>query len=203
MFKIIVSIALLLAGAVDAMAVEEAKYEVVKQEDKFEIREYAPHILAETVVAGSLEDAGSMAFKRLFRYISGDNRSGDKVEMTAPVSQAPAGEKIEMTAPVGQQHSDEGWVVSFMMPSHYTLESLPQPTDPKITLRRVPARRIAVVRYSGFWSEKGYLKQKSELAEWIRKLGLKISGDPVWARYDPPFMPWFMRRNEVMFPIEP
>ena len=203
MFKIIVSIALLLAGAVDAMAVEEAKYEVVKQEDKFEIREYAPHILAETVVAGSLEDAGSMAFKRLFRYISGDNRSGDKVEMTAPVSQAPAGEKIEMTAPVGQQHSDEGWVVSFMMPSHYTLESLPQPTDPKITLRRVPARRIAVVRYSGFWSEKWYLKQKSELAEWIRKLGLKISGDPVWARYDPPFMPWFMRRNEVMFPIEP
>ena len=203
MFKIILSIALLLAGAVDTMAVEEAKYEVVKREDKFEIREYAPHILAETVVAGSLEDAGSMAFKRLFRYISGDNRSGDKVEMTAPVSQAPAGEKIEMTAPVGQQHSDEGWVVSFMMPSHYTLESLPQPTDPKITLRRVPARRIAVVRYSGFWSEKGYLKQKSELAEWIRKLGLKISGDPVWARYDPPFMPWFMRRNEVMFPIEP
>ena len=203
MFKIIVSIALLLAGAVDAMAVEEAKYEVVKQEDKFEIREYAPHILAETVVAGSLEDAGSMAFKRLFRYISGDNRSGDKVEMTAPVSQAPAGEKIEMTAPVGQQYSDEGWAVSFMMPSHYTLESLPQPTDPKITLRRVPARRIAVVRYSGFWSEKGYLKQKSELAEWIRKLGLKISGDPLWARYDPPFMPWFMRRNEVMFPIEP
>jgi len=194
---------LLLAGAVDAMAVEEAKYEVVKREDKFEIREYAPHILAETVVAGSLEDAGSMAFKRLFRFISGDNRSGDKVEMTAPVSQAPAGEKIEMTAPVGQQHSDEGWVVSFMMPSHYTLESLPQPTDPKITLRRVPARRIAVVRYSGFWSEKGYLKQKSELSEWIGKLGLKISGDPVWARYDPPFMPWFMRRNEVMFPIEP
>ena len=203
MFKIIVSIALLLAGAVDAMAVEEAKYEVVKQEDKFEIREYAPHILAETVVAGSLEDAGSMAFKRLFRYISGDNRSGNKVEMTAPVSQAPAGEKIEMTAPVGQQPGDGGWVVSFMMPSHYTLESLPQPTDPKITLRRVAARRIAVVRYSGFWSEKGYLKQKSELAEWIRKLGLKISGDPVWARYNPPFMPWFMRRNEVMYPIEP
>ena len=203
MFKILVSSALLLTGAVDAMAVEEAKYEVVKQEDKFEIREYAPHILAETVVAGSLEDAGSMAFKRLFRYISGDNRSGGKVEMTAPVSQAPAGEKIEMTAPVGQQHSDAGWVVSFMMPGHYTLESLPQPTDPKITLRRVPARRIAVVRYSGFWSEKGYLKQKAELSEWIGKQGLKISSDPVWARYDPPFMPWFMRRNEVMFPIEP
>lgn len=203
MFKIVMSIALLLAGVEAAMGAEEAKYEVVKQEGKFEIREYAPHVLAETVVAGALEDAGSMAFKRLFRYISGDNRSGDTVAMTAPVSQAPAGEKIEMTAPVGQRRSDAGWAVSFMMPSAYTLESLPKPSDPKISLRQVPARRMAVVRYSGFWSEKGYLKHKSELVVWIRKLGLTIAGEPVWARYDPPFMPWFMRRNEVMFPIDP
>ena len=102
-----------------------------------------------------------------------------------------------------QQLGDDGWVISFMMPSHYTLESLPRPTDPRITLRRIPARRIAAVRYSGFWSEKGYLKQKAELSDWIAKQGLKISGDPIWARYDPPFMPWFMRRNEVMVPIEP
>lgn len=203
MYRIVMSMALLLAGVVDAVAVEEAKYEVVKKEGKFEIREYAPQVLAETVVTGSLEDAGSSAFKRLFGYISGENRTGDKVAMTAPVSQEPAGEKIEMTAPVVQQRGAEGWVVSFVMPGHHTLESLPQPTDSDISLRRVPARRIAVVRYSGFWGEKGYLEHKSALAAWIGKSGLKVTGDPVWARYDPPFMPWFLRRNEVMFPIEP
>ena len=184
------------------MAIEEAKYEVVKKDHKFEIRDYASHILAETAVAGNLEDAGNEAFNRLFRYISGENRSGDKVAMTAPVSQEPRGEKINMTAPVGQQRVKESWVVSFMMPSSYTLETLPEPEDPKVTLRRVPARRIAAVRYSGFWSEKNYLQHKMELESWIHRMGLIIAGDPIWARYNPPFMPWFLRRNEILIPID-
>ena len=194
--------ALILFGALNAMAIEEAKYEVVTKDNKFEIRDYAAHILAETAVTGNLEDAGNVAFNRLFRYISGENRSGDKVTMTAPVSQEPMGEKINMTAPVGQQRAEESWVVSFMMPSSYTLETLPEPEDPTVTLRRVPARRIAAVRYSGFWSEKNYLKHKVELESWIHRMGLTIAGDPIWARYNPPFMPWFLRRNEILIPVE-
>jgi effector-binding domain-containing protein len=184
------------------MAIEEATYTVLEKDDIFEIRDYAPHILAETVVEGSLEDAGSKAFNRLFSYISGNNRSRDKVAMTAPVSQEPMGETISMTAPVGQQPARGKWLVSFMMPASFTLETLPAPEDPEVILRQVPARRVAAVRYSGFWSEKNYLRYKQELESWIHARGLVIVGDPVWARYNPPFTPWFLRRNEILLPIE-
>ena len=193
--------AFIIISAIDAMAIEEAKYEVIIKDNKFEIRDYAAHILAETIVEGNLEDAGDEAFKRLFRYISGDNRSGNKMAMTAPVSQEPMREKIEMTAPVGQQRVKESWVVSFMMPGSYTLETLPEPEDPKVMLRQVSARRIAALRYSGFWSEKGYLKHKAELESRIHKMGLTRVGDAIWARYNSPFMPWFLRRNEILIPI--
>jgi effector-binding domain-containing protein len=122
--------------------------------------------------------------------------------MTAPVSQRPQGEKIEMTAPVKQRRDQEKWAVSFMMPSSYTLKTLPEPKNPNITLRQVPARRMAAVRYSGFWSEKRYLRYKSELESWIQERGLTIVGDPIWARYNSPFTPWFLRRNEILIPVD-
>lgn len=200
--RIIIAAAIIIIGAMDAMAIEEAVYKVFKKDNKFEIRDYAPHVLAETVVEGDLEEAGNKAFNRLFRYISGDNRSRDKVAMTAPVSQEPMGDKIKMTAPVGQQRVQGKWAVSFTMPSSYTLETLPTPEDPKVTLRQVPARRMATVRYSGFWSEKNYIRYKLELESWIHGKGLTIVGDPVWARYNPPFTPWFLRRNEILVPID-
>ena len=194
--------AVIFIGAIDAMAIEEAAYTVVIKDEKFEIRDYAPHILAETFVEGDFEEAGNKAFNVLFGYISGDNRSREKVAMTAPVSQEPKGEKIKMTAPVGQQRVQERWAVSFMMPASYTLETLPEPEDPKVTLRQVPARRMAAVRYSGFWNEKGYLRYKLELESWINENGLTIVGDPIWARYNAPFTPWFMRRNEILIPVD-
>ena len=200
--RIILAAAVIIIGAMDAMAIEEAAYNVVKRDGKFEIRDYAPYILAETVVEGDLEQAGNKAFSRLFHYISGDNRSRDKVAMTAPVSQEPMGEKIKMTAPVGQQRVQERWAVSFMMPASYTLETLPAPEDPQVTLRQVPARRMAAVRYSGFWSEKNYHRYRMELESWIHERGLTIVGDPVWARYNPPFTPWFLRRNEILIPVD-
>ena len=200
--RVILVAAVIIIGVKDAMAIEEATYKVVEKDDGFEIRDYAPHILAETVVEGDLEQAGNKAFNRLFRYISGDNRSRDKVAMTAPVSQEPIGEKIKMTAPVGQQRVQEKWAVSFVMPALYTLETLPKPEDPKITLRQVPARRMAAVRYSGFWSEKNYLRYKLELESWIHERGLTIVGEPIWARYNPPFTPWFLRRNEILIPVD-
>ena len=202
LIRIIIATAVIIIGAVDAKAAEEAKYDVVRKDNKFEIRHYAPHILAETIVEGGLEDAGSKAFNRLFRYISGDNRSRVKVDMTTPVSQQSVGEKIKMTAPVGQQRVREKWAVSFMMPAAFTLETLPEPKDPLIALRQVPARFVAVVRYSGFWSEKGYLRNKSKLESWIQEKGLTIVGDPIWARYNPPYTLWFLRRNEILIPVD-
>ena len=200
--RIILAAAVIIIGATNTMAIEEAKYNLVKKDGKFEILDYAPHILAETVVDGDIEQAGSKAFKRLFRYISGDNRSQQKVAMTAPVSQQPSGEKIEMTAPVGQRSVGGQWVVSFMMPASYTLETLPQPDDPKISLRLVAAHRMAAVRYSGFWSEKKYLRYRKKLVVWVDKEGLTAVGNPVWARYNPPFTPWFLRRNEILIPVD-
>ena len=184
------------------MAIEEATYTLVERDSEFEIRDYAPHVVAETVVAGSFDRAGNEAFSRLFRYISGDNRSRHKVAMTAPVSQGSEGEKIAMTAPVEQQPAEDRWVVSFTMPASSALETLPEPGDPQVTLRQVPARRMAALRYSGRWTESSYLRHKMELESWVRERGLRSAGDPVWARYNPPFAPWFLRRNEILVPID-
>lgn len=194
--------ALTLSGVTAAMATEEAKYSVVKKEQAFELRDYQAHILAEVVVDGSIDDASSKAFRRLFGYISGNNTSRTKVAMTAPVSQAPVSEKISMTAPVGQRAAGNKWAVSFMMPASYTMATLPKPDDAGVVLREVPARRIASIRYSGLWSEMRYLEHKQLLEGWIRKNRWKAGGETAWARYDPPFKPWFMRRNEILIPVE-
>jgi len=185
------------------MAIEEAEYTVVIKEGDFEIRDYAPHVLAETIVEGDFDEAGNKAFRRLFQYISGNNEAQDKVAMTAPVSQEAKGEKISMTVPVGQQQVGRRWTVSFMMPASYTLETLPRPLDPEVTLRLVPARRLAAVRYSGLWSEKGYVQNKAALESWIKQRGQTPVGEPIWARYNAPFSLWFMRRNEVLIEIAP
>lgn len=190
---------LLLVG--NAMAVEEAKYTVLREQAPFELRKYDAHILAETIVDGDFEDAGSEAFGRLFKYISGNNRQQQKVAMTSPVGQEPSRQKIEMTAPVGQRKQDGKWAVSFMMPASFTLETTPEPKDPTISIRRVPERYMAAVRYSGFWSEKSYRRNLAKLQDWIKKSGLRVIGEPVWARYNPPFMPWFLRRNEILVPV--
>ncbi|MDD2735814.1 MAG: heme-binding protein [Desulfuromonadaceae bacterium] len=198
---IITATVIIIIGVIPAMATEEAPYNVIKTDDMFELREYAPHVLAETIVAGDLEGAGNKAFRPLFRYISGDNKSRNKIAMTAPVSQEQKGEKIPMTAPVSQQSVQGKWAVSFTMPASYTMEALPTPDDAAITLRQVPARRVAAVRYSGFWSEEKYLLHKEKLEKWIKDNRFSVAGEPVWARYNAPFTPWFMRRNEILIPV--
>ena len=191
----------MLTGATPAMATEQAPYTVIKTDGIFELREYPSQILAEIIVDGDLEGAGNKAFRPLFRYISGDNRSRNRIAMTAPVSQEQKGEKIAMTAPVSQQRSEGKWAVSFMMPASYTMETLPAPDDASITLRQVPARRVAAVRYSGFWSEEKYLIHREKLEKWVHDNRLTVAGETVWARYNPPFTPWFMRRNEILIPV--
>ncbi len=184
-----------------ASAIEEAKYNLISQTNNFELRDYPPLFVAETEVDGTLEDAGSKAFKKLFGYISGKNQSRENISMTTPVTQKPSSEKIAMTAPVGQQRTARGWMVSFMMPKGYTLDTLPVPDDPDVKLRQIPAQRMAIVRYTGAWSEKRYLRYLKELKSWIANNDFKIVGEPVWARYNSPFTPWFLRHNEILIPV--
>jgi hypothetical protein len=196
-----IALATALAAVPPAGAVEEASYTLVEQDGAMEIRDYDAQIVAEVVVDDSFEDAGDRAFNKLFRYISGANSTRGEIAMTAPVSQQKQGEKIAMTAPVGQRDTGRGWAVSFMMPAEYTMESLPRPTDPAVELRAVPPFRAAVVRYSGFWSERRYREHLADLGAWLQARGLEPAGEPVWARYNAPFTPWFMRRNEIVIPL--
>src|SRR5665647_2627629 len=122
--------------------------------------------------------------------------------MTAPVSQAATSEKIPMTAPVNQEKVGGKWRITFMMPLQYTLGTLPEPLDPRVKLIKVPGLLIAALNYSGTWSRGRYEDKENRLKGLIRQRGLKIVGEPVFARYNPPFMPWFLRRNEVMIPVE-
>jgi hypothetical protein len=185
----------------ELLAIEEAEYRIIRSDGDLELREYAPSIVAETVVEGEFEKAGNRAFRPLFRYIDGHNLNQEEIAMTAPVSQERRSEKIAMTAPVSQQSREAGWAVSFMMPATYIMKTIPQPLDPDIKIREIPAYRAAVVRYSGFWSEQKYLENLEELRRWMADEGLVASGNPVWARYNAPFTPWFMRRNEILQPV--
>ena len=185
------------------MAAEEAKYTVSVKQDDFEVREYEPSIVAEVIVNDDFEGASGAAFRTLFNYISGDNTGRNKIEMTAPVTQKPEPEKIAMTSPVGQRKADQGWAVSFMMPDSYTMDTIPVPDDPTVVLKEVPAHRAVAIRYSGRWSEKSYKKHLARLQDWMVSENFEAIGEPVWARYNAPFTPWFMRRNEILIPIAP
>ena len=204
--KILCGLMLLLPlslGSCVTVGIEKSKYTVVEKQGKFEIRQYEPQIVAETIVDAGFDDAGNVAFRRLFNYISGDNRGKVSIKMTAPVSQESNSEKISMTAPVNQQKSEGKYAVSFLMPGKYKMETLPEPLDSSVTLREVPARKIAAVRYSGTWSSKRYESHKSSLEEFIRDRKLVKTGEEaIFARYDPPFQLWFLRRNEVLIPVE-
>ena len=182
-------------------SVKEAAYSVERTDGDFQIRQYAPQVVAETVVDGTLEEAGNKAFRPLFNYISGANQSKNKIAMTSPVAQQREGEKIAMTTPVGQEAVSNQWAITFMMPTNYTMETLPAPTDEKVRLRAIPARRMATVQYSGTWSQQRYEQNLARLREWMKSKDLTPVGDPVWARYNPPFTPWFLRRNEVLVPL--
>ena len=199
--SVILFAALMALMTENVMGVEEAEYTVVKQQDKLEVRDYEPSIVAEVIVNDDFEDASNKAFRKLFNYISGDNTGRNKIAMTAPVSQKAEPEKIAMTSPVGQRKAEQGWAVSFMMPASYTMDTIPVPDDPSVVLREVPAHSAAAIRYSGTWSEKSYKKHLAKLLEWMESEDLEAVGEPVWARYNSPFTPWFMRRNEILIPI--
>ena len=179
---------------------EQQPYEVVERYPGFELRRYPAHVVAEVSVRGSFESAGNRAFSALFGYITGQNRSASSIAMTAPVVQELAGpEKIAMTAPVVQTETSTGeHVIAFVLPGSMTAESAPVPTDPQVRIRAVPERLAAVTRYSGRWAESAYRRHLAGLEAATTQAGFVPVGVARFARFDPPFTPWFLRRNEVV-----
>jgi hypothetical protein len=185
-----------------AMAqIEEPQYKIIVSEGDFELRDYAPYIVAEVVIEGDRDSAVNAGFRVLAGYIFGGNTSQSKIAMTAPVTQS-KGEKIEMTAPVTQTGSGSSWVIRFMMPQTYTMSTLPKPDDERIALKQIKSRRVAVLKFSGLWTEGNLNTHREELAAIITKKSLKPKGEATYAFYDPPWKPFFWRRNEVMQDIE-
>lgn len=180
-----------------AQAIEEPAYAVARTYEVFEVRRYAAYLVAEVVVPGPAEDAGNQGFKVLADYIFGNNRGEKKLAMTAPVSQAPVPVKLEMTAPVSQLATRGGFLVQFTMPGGYTLATLPEPVDERIKLQEVAARKVAVLRYAGGWSQALYEENLEKLRQAVGKAGLSTVGEPVLSRYNSPFSLPFMRRNEI------
>lgn len=191
----------LLAAPMPTRAIEEPTYQVIRTIGDVEVREYAPFVVAEVLVTGSAAEAGNKAFRTLASYIFGKNKGQRKLAMTAPVMQSSAPVKLEMTAPVIQSAAPGGYRVEFVLPRGVTLETAPEPVDQRIVLRQVQPMRVAVIRYSGFWSDANYNRHLARLEKILREAGLSWTGEPIYARYNPPFTPWFLRRNEIWLRI--
>ena len=202
MMKHLFSALFLVVSSVSAMATEEPRYTVIEQAGDLELRAYDPMIVAETQVSGPMDDASSAGFRLIADYIFGNNSLGaggnEKISMTAPVTMVPKSKKISMTAPVATRQSGEQWRIHFVMPSQYTLDTLPKPNNPAVRLREVPASKYAVIRFSGLVDDHKRIAKAAELMTWLDSKGIKPIGQPELARYNPPWTLPFLRRNEVM-----
>lgn len=198
------AVALVLVGAVLAgplsSRVERPAYHVVDADGKFEIRDYPAMIVAQVELAGSREAVLKKGFRLIAGYLFGGNSTSRKVSMTAPVTEQPSA-RIAMTAPVAQQAVDGKWRVRFVMPAAYTLESLPRPNDPAVKLETIPARRFAVIRFSGLAGDRSLARHAERLEEFLRAKGLKALSAPIDAYYNPPWTLPFLRRNEIMVQV--
>ena len=201
MFKALLLGTLLWSGAL--MAIDEPKYSVLKDYGNgIEMRQYSSYINAETeITAKNADEAGNLGFKRLGGYIFGDNQRKQSIAMTAPVSQAKS-EKIAMTAPVSQTRTNEGvWLISFVMPKGYTLETLPVPNNKTVYFKTIPKRKVLAIQFSGRWTDENFAEHETLLLKSLKENNLTAIGKPWTARYNPPIMPSFMRRNEVMIQL--
>jgi hypothetical protein len=168
---------------------EHQAYEVLEKYPVFELRRHPDHLVAEIEV-GAFELAGNTAFPRLACYIGGHNRSSRKMAMTAPV--------VQEQAPHSRRY-----VVGFVMPAGLSTEDIPDPVDSKVHTRRVPTETAAAMRFSGRWSRNSFEKRAAQLLAALESAGLEVVGNPRYARFDPPWTPWFLRSNEVVVPMAP
>ncbi len=205
---------LLAAGGVAAVAaiaavaagpllsrVEQPDYKVETKDGAIEVRDYGPMIAAEATVKGERQDAINEGFRLIAAYIFGANKPRAKIDMTAPVEQQK--QTIAMTAPVTQQGRDSSWTVRFIMPKSWTMQTLPAPSDPRVSLKPLPARRFVAITFSGVARDTTIEEKTSELKQYAAEHTLATIGEPVLAFYNPPWTLPFLRRNEIMLQLAP
>ena len=188
----------LLMTSETVMSLEEPEFRILSQKSGYQVRQYPVYLVAEVDVEGDLSSTGNQAFKVLAGYIFGSNKAGQKMEMTAPVTSTKVSNDVRPTA----SRAAEGYTYAFVMERAFTMETLPSPDDPRVRLREMKPRTMAVRTYSGRWTEQKCEEQIEALLTAVGGDGLEPIGRPILARYDPPFMPWFLRRNEVMVEID-
>lgn len=187
--------------AMSANATEEPSFETVAEDGKVEVRQYDPVIVAETEVSGDMQEVSSKGFRVLADYIFGNNTAKTEIAMTAPVTRTPS-VKIDMTAPVTRTQTESGtWTVTFTMPSKWTMETLPAPNNPAVTLREIPGELLATIRFSGSGKMETHKAKQAELERWMAENGYEATGPARYAGYDAPWKPAPFRRNEVLIPV--
>jgi hypothetical protein len=198
--------ALILGLSAMASAYEQPRYDVIGKYDDFEVRRYAPYLVAETAIDGAYEEGRNAAFRRLFGYITGNNKTDERIEMTVPVTSTPRDRSaVGATNGSGASASEAGANVSvmqFMVPGKFTMETVPEPRDPRVRIRMLGEQVFAVRRYSGRWTEENYRENEDLLRRQLTAAGIAAKGPSIFAAYNGPFTPWFLRRNEVMIPVE-
>ncbi len=197
---VLLLVAALAWGPVVSSRVEQPKYRVVQAVGDIEIRDYEPMIVAEVEVSGDRRTAIEAGFRTIAGYIFGNNAGARKVAMTAPVTQQ-AGEKIAMTAPVTQEGEGTDWRVRFIMPSRYTLDTLPKPNDPAVALKALAPKRFAVIRFSGGSDADNLAHHQAMLEDFLRAQNLRPVAGATYAFYNPPWTLPILRRNEVLIEI--
>jgi SOUL heme-binding protein len=192
-----------------AMAIEEPHYDVIVSQAPFELRHYAPSLIAQTIVEGDMDEASNKGFRLIADFIFGNNLAANstqaaKIAMTAPVTVEPQSSKIAMTAPVTiepQLGSTQQWRIHFVMPSQYTLANIPKPNNRAVTLHELPSKYFVVYRYSGFNTVARVQEKTDETLAWAKQQSLKVMGTPQLSRYDPPWTLPMFRRNEIMVEV--
>lgn len=179
-FGLLLGISCTAQGGKD-VAIETPAFKPLGKMGALELRQYEPHIVASVRVSGERKDSLYKGFRVLADYIFGRNQSGAQVAMTAPVSQQPEGDSYRVT---------------FMMPSKYSLDTLPVPSNSQVRLEPVPGRKVAVLSFSGWDSDGNVERHRQELLKEIKALGLETVGAPLLAQYDPPWKFPFFRTNE-------
>lgn len=212
--KQLLSIALSLFWIGNVMAIEEPKFDIVLSDGPVEVRSYAPVLVAETLVEGDMDEASGKGFRLIADFIFGNNQvvsssTSEKIAMTAPVTLEPQSAKIAMTAPVTlepqstsvQIQSTKQWLVRFVMPSRYTLATIPKPKNSAVSLRELPSKRYVVLKYSGFNTQSRVQAKTEEALAWARNHQQTVLGAPQLSRYDPPWTLPMFRRNEIMIEV--
>jgi hypothetical protein len=200
-FIVILATCLLLTACSD---VDEPNYTLLSKSElnQIEIREYAPTSIAYVMRSGERDEAVNAGFRPLFNYITGDNSKAAEIPMTAPVAQL-ASQEIQMTAPVTQQAIGEGqWKVVFYMPDDMEYSELPTPTNAEVKLEKLTAEKRAVIQFSGSFETENLQEHEGRLREYLKQKEISFTEPAIYAGYNPPWTPWFMRRNEVMFTLK-